>query len=112
MYALDNSHDGKDNLNFICELIRIDIFPPLIYVSAVAVATEETTADKGMDAGEGIDTSVLTGDIMARIKVSFSLKVLWLVFPVVKYLCPVKSCVLRLQTYMADDSFNGTCSPS
>nr|CAB3470505.1 unnamed protein product [Digitaria exilis] len=52
VYALDNSHD-------------------------VAVATEETTADKGMDAGEGIDTSVLTGDIMARIK-----------------------------TYMADDSFN------
>ncbi|KAF8779300.1 hypothetical protein HU200_002981 [Digitaria exilis] len=56
VYALDNSHDE---------------------VPAVAVATEETTADKGMDAGEGIDTSVLTGDIMARIK-----------------------------TYMADDSFN------
>ncbi|RLN13066.1 hypothetical protein C2845_PM09G13170 [Panicum miliaceum] len=44
---------------------------------AVAVATEETTADKGIDAGEGIDTTILTGDIMTRIK-----------------------------TYMADDSFN------
>ncbi|KAG2606101.1 protein POOR HOMOLOGOUS SYNAPSIS 1-like isoform X2 [Panicum virgatum] len=52
VYALDTSHD-------------------------VLVATEETTADKGIHAGEGIDTSILTGDIMARIK-----------------------------TYMADDSFN------
>ncbi|CAN6216903.1 unnamed protein product [Urochloa humidicola] len=43
----------------------------------VAVATEETIADKGMDATAGIDTSILTGDIMTRIK-----------------------------TYMADDSFN------
>ncbi|CAN6221364.1 unnamed protein product [Urochloa humidicola] len=49
-YALDTSHD---------------------------VATEETVADKGMDATAGIDTSILTGDIMTRIK-----------------------------TYMADDSFN------
>lgn len=63
-----------------------------------------------MDAGEGIDTSVLTGDIMARIKVSFLLKILQLVFLLVKYLCPVTSCVLGLQTYMADDSFNGMCS--
>ncbi|RLM55286.1 hypothetical protein C2845_PM10G12080 [Panicum miliaceum] len=70
VYALDTSHDGKDNLNFICELIHFDF-------SAVAVATEEMTADKGTDAGEGIDTSILTGDIMTRIK-----------------------------TYMADDSFN------
>ncbi|PUZ60894.1 hypothetical protein GQ55_4G210200 [Panicum hallii var. hallii] len=52
VYALDTSHD-------------------------VAVATEEMTADKGTDAGEEIDTSILTGDIMTRIK-----------------------------TYMADDSFN------
>ncbi|KAG2611501.1 hypothetical protein PVAP13_4KG138000 [Panicum virgatum] len=50
VYALDTSHD---------------------------VAAEETTADKGIHAGEGIDTSILTGDIMARVK-----------------------------TYMADDSFN------
>ncbi|XP_022681507.1 protein POOR HOMOLOGOUS SYNAPSIS 1 isoform X2 [Setaria italica] len=50
VYALDTSHD---------------------------VAPEETTADKGMDVGEGIDTSILTGDIMTRVK-----------------------------TYMADDSFN------
>ncbi|XP_025813599.1 protein POOR HOMOLOGOUS SYNAPSIS 1 [Panicum hallii] len=50
VYALDTSHD---------------------------VATEEMTADKGTDAGEEIDTSILTGDIMTRIK-----------------------------TYMADDSFN------
>jgi hypothetical protein len=40
-------------------------------VSAVAVAPEETTSDKGMDVGEGIDTSILTGDIMTRIKVPF-----------------------------------------
>ncbi|CAN6207751.1 unnamed protein product [Urochloa humidicola] len=52
VYALDTSHE-------------------------VAVATEETIADKGMDATAGIDTSILTGDIMTRIK-----------------------------TYMADDSFN------
>lgn len=50
VYALDTSHD---------------------------VANEETTAGKGMDAGEGVDTSILTYDIMARIK-----------------------------TYMADESFN------
>ena len=54
--------------------------------SAVLVATEETTADKGIHAGEGIDTSILTGDIMARIKVSFLLAIFWLVFPVVKYI--------------------------
>ncbi|CAL5042876.1 unnamed protein product [Urochloa decumbens] len=41
------------------------------------VATHETIADKGMDATAGIDTSILTGDIMTRIK-----------------------------TYMADESFN------
>lgn len=45
--------------------------------SAVAVATEETTAGKGMDAGEGVDTSILTCDIMARIKVPFSLRIFW-----------------------------------
>ncbi|WVZ74069.1 hypothetical protein U9M48_022296 [Paspalum notatum var. saurae] len=43
----------------------------------VAVATEQTTADKGMVADGGIDTTILTGDMMARIK-----------------------------TYMADSSFN------
>ncbi|KAJ1259336.1 hypothetical protein BS78_10G146200 [Paspalum vaginatum] len=54
VYAEDNSHDVT-----------------------VVVATEQTTADKGMVADEGIDTTILTGDMMARIK-----------------------------TYMADDSFN------
>ncbi|KXG19986.1 hypothetical protein SORBI_3010G140400 [Sorghum bicolor] len=54
VYALDTSHD---------------------------VANEETTAGKGLDAGEGVDTSILTYDIMARIK-----------------------------TYMADESFNGMSS--
>jgi hypothetical protein len=68
------------------------------------------TADKGTDAGEEIDTSILTGDIMTRIKVPFLLTIFWLVFPVVKYLYLVTSCVLRLQTYMADDSFNGMFS--
>ncbi|CAL5032110.1 unnamed protein product [Urochloa decumbens] len=43
VYAPDNSHD-------------------------VAVATEETIADKGMDAVAGIDTSILTGDIVTQIK--------------------------------------------
>ncbi|CAL5027484.1 unnamed protein product [Urochloa decumbens] len=43
VYAPDNSHD-------------------------VAVATEEMIADKGMDAVAGIDTSILTGDIVTRIK--------------------------------------------
>ncbi|CAL5016991.1 unnamed protein product [Urochloa decumbens] len=45
VYAPDNSHDV-----------------------AVAVATEEMIADKGMDAVAGIDTSILTGDIVTRIK--------------------------------------------
>jgi len=80
------------------------------FFSAAAVAAEETTADKGIHAGEGIDTSILTGDIMARIKVPFLLTIFWLFFPVVKYLYLVTLCVLRLQTYMADDSFNGMFS--
>ncbi|XP_062232738.1 protein POOR HOMOLOGOUS SYNAPSIS 1 isoform X3 [Phragmites australis] len=53
VYAVDTSHD-------------------------IAVATKETTAEKGRDTGEGIDASKVTGDIMARIK-----------------------------TYMTDESFHG-----
>jgi hypothetical protein len=34
--------------------------------------TTETTTDKGKDAAEGIDASIVTSDLMAPIKVPFS----------------------------------------
>ena len=86
MYALDTSHDGKNDFNFIFYLNCIDAPPPLICKQCFfAVANEETTAGKGMDAGEGVDTSILTYDIMARIKVPFLLRIFWSFFPIVKY---------------------------
>jgi hypothetical protein len=82
VYVLDTSHDGKNNFNFIFYLVRIDA-PPLIFKQCFfAVANEERTAGKGMDAAEGVDASILTYDLMARIKVPFLLRIFWWSFPI------------------------------